>query len=344
MLRRNLAIAAVLCSLALLAGCAPQRAEGEVWAEVNGRPIFREAVEKRFERDTARLSEKLTDEEELSRKLNILQGLILKEILLQRAELAGLLVSDREVDARLSELHGPLSDSEFLKRLEKEGLTLDDLRDDLRAELSSRKLMDDALKNGLTVSEKEMRDYYAAQENHFRLVEAHYHVAVILVTPRAEQEIRNLGNNDARSFEEARRKIQTLVERLRAGEDFAELARQYSEDPVTTLSGGDLGFFPESALQETNPALRSAVMRLRVGQWTGPVRTPRGLTLVKLLEREEPGLREFSSASVQKAIRESLQRAKRRLLEAAYLERARNEVRVVNYFARQVLDDRRVSR
>jgi len=80
-----------------------------------------------------------------------------------------------------------------------------------------------------------------------------------------------------------------------------------------------------------------------VGQVTGPVRTPAGYHLLKLLEREEPGQRELSDPSVQQTIREQLVAHKRQLLEAAYIERARNQAGVANYLARQILESYRVT-
>ena len=341
MQRRAFTGVALGLGLCLLAGCAQPGDGEEVWAEVNGRPISRRTVENQFERETRLLAEPLTDEQALSRKLNILQGLIQQAILLQLAAQAELRASDGEVETRLTEERGPLNELEFRQQLEEQGRTLTDIREELRGELSTRKLMDHVVESGQEVGEQEMRDYYEKFKQRFHLVEAQYRVAAILVTPRVNREIRNLGNNDARSSADAQRKIRTLTERLRAGEDFAQLARQYSEDPVTTLSGGDLGFFPESALQETHPSLRAAVRRLETGQWTGPIATPDGIRLIKLLEYEPPGQREFDDPSVQKSIRESLQHARRELLEAAYIEQARNQARVTNYLARQILEARR---
>lgn len=327
----------------LLVACQPQPPEGEIWAEVNGRPIYREAVEKQYARATEKFTEPVTEDQALARKLNILQELIQQDVLLQRAARVNLTVSDADINARLAEVRGSQPVPEFEQMIADQGLTLAELREEVRADLTVQRLLDHALENALEVSVQEMRDYYDKRTESFRLVEVHYRVASILVTPRASREIRNLGNNDARSPADARRKVQTLMDRLRAGEDFADLARQYSEDPVTALSGGDLGFFPESALQSSHPSLRSAVRRLQVGQWTGPITTPDGTMLVKLLEYEPPGQREFAEPSVQRSIRESLQRSKRALLEAAYIERARNQARVVNYLAREVLEARRVT-
>ena len=330
--------------LAALAGCGAQPPAGdEVWAEVNGRPILRSQVEKYYQRQVGLQPEPPTAEEIQARKLAILNELIQDEILWQKAAQANLLATDGEVEARLEELRATFSPEEFQQQLAAQGMTLEELKAELRREISLRKLLDKSLAAGLEVSDQEVTDFYEQHQNRFRFLETQYHVAQILVTPRPEPQVRNLKNDDAASDLEAQRKIQALLTRLRAGDDFRELARNYSEDPATALAGGDLGFFAESSLAQAPPALRAAVQQSVVGQVVGPVRTPSGYHLVKLLEREEPGQRELADPSVQQTIREQLLAHKRQLLEAAYIERARNQARVANYLARQILESHRVA-
>ncbi|MFQ5927005.1 MAG: peptidylprolyl isomerase [Terriglobia bacterium] len=341
-MRTNVAKAAALAGLLLL-GCrsVPETPEGEVWAVVNGKPIVRADVERQFRRELAGLPTPPTEEEALSHKLRLLGELIQQEILLQKAAQRGTLASDSEVEARLEQLHASYTDPEFQQQLEILGLTRAELRDELRRELSIRKLLEQELAARVEVSDTEVTAYYEAHREEFRHPEALYHVAHILVTPRAESEVRNLASDDARSEAQARRKIEQLLTRLRAGEDFAELARNFSEDPNTALAGGDLGFFLESALEQSDPALRRVVRGLAVGSTSGVVRNRTGYHLVKLLERQPAGQRELSEPEVQESVRSYLRAKKRALLEAAYLEAARNQARVVNYLARQILESGR---
>ncbi len=332
-----------LTPLLALAACGSREPGDEVWAEVNGQPIYRSQVERYYEAQVSVLPESLTPAEELSRKLSILTGLIQEEILWQRAIQAGLQPGDAEVEARLQELRLTYSEEEMQQQLNAAGATAGDLKAALRREMAIRTLFDRALKAGLEVSEQEVREYYQQHPGEFRLVEAQLHVAHILVTPRLDPDVRNLRNDDAANETQAREKTQRLLQRLRTGDDFADLARAYSEDPTTALSGGDLGFFPESTLQGTHPALRSALQGLAVGEIAGPLRTSEGYEIIRLLEREAPGQRDLADPRVQEDIRERLQSQKRKLLEAAYVARARNQARVVNYLAREILESGRVA-
>jgi len=80
--------------------------------------------------------------------------------------------------------------------------------------------------------------------------------------------VRNLKNDKAQNEAEARKKIQTLANRLDSGEDFGTLAMNYSEDSETSANAGDLGFTPESALRNTDPLTRELVTKLKPGQYS----------------------------------------------------------------------------
>jgi peptidyl-prolyl cis-trans isomerase SurA len=333
---------AVLAGL-LVSACRSEVGSDEIWAEVNGQPIFAMQVERYYEREVANLPEPLTAAEEQARKLALLEELIETEILWQRAARAGVQASDAEVEARLRELRAAQSPESFEQQLETQGMSLADLRAELRRQVAIRKLLDRTLDAAVTVTDQEVQEHYEQYKNHFRAIETQFRVAHILVTPGHDPEVRNLRGQDAGTEAEARQKIQFLLERLRAGEDFRELARNFSEDPTTALAGGDLGFFPESALAQSEPALRSAVERMSEGEVAGPIRTREGYHLLKLLERTAPGQRDISDPEVQKTIRERLRRQKRQLLEAAYIEQTRSQARVVNYLARQILESHHVA-
>lgn len=329
---RLIAVAVVLGSL----GCGSRSSGSDVWAEVNGQPILKQEVEKLFTRQVRSLPEPLSPEEALTHKLSILNELIQNQILLQKAAQAGLLATESDVEARFQRVRAPFSDEELGRQLEMEGMTLADLREDLHKEVSINKLLDQEVGKHVQVSEPEVNEYYEKHKDRFYFVEAQYRVGYILVTPRRERDVRNLRNDDAATRSDAQRKIQLLTQRLRAGDDFGELARNFSEDPDSAMAGGDIGFFSESAFADAPQVLARTVQRMRAGEWRGPVETSDGFYLVKLLEHEPPGQRQLEE--VREDIRKRLERSKRQVLEAAFIEQARNEAGVVNYLARQILE------
>jgi peptidyl-prolyl cis-trans isomerase SurA len=327
----------VLCTLALFCACRKPSANGrETWAEVDGQPIFREEVERIFRSRIAAGMETASPEQALSFKLSVLTELIDNQVLQAHAAHTGITVSEAEVDSKLGELESPYSKEEFQNKLKQQGLEMDDLRRQIRTELIITKLMNKEISSRVVVSDAEITEYYQRNKGSFNVPEARFHLAQIEVTPVADAEVRNLKNDDAKSGPAAERKIQALYARLEAGDDFATVAAEYSEDPRTAAGGGDMGFVPASAL-DSSLQLKQVVTSLKVGQMSGIFRTSAGYHIIKLLSKEEPGQRLISDLQVQAAIRQTLKNEKEQLLKAAYVEDLRNRAKVVNYLAEQIV-------
>lgn len=339
-LRRFVVALLAAGSLVIIGSCWRRDAsEQEVWAKVEGRPIFRDEVERVYRSRMAAGSDAGSPEQSLSFKLNILNELINKEILETHASRSRITVSEAEVDTKIGELQSPYSKEEFVKKIKEQGIELSELRGEIRQSLMINKLINKDIVSRITVSDAEIADYYARNKSNFNVPETQYHLAQIEVTPRADSEVRNLKNDDAKTPAAAQRKIRALYAQLRTGEDFAKVAQEYSEDPRTAASGGDMGFVPASSLG-SNPALKQAVISLKVGETSGILRTPTGYHIVKLLSREDAGEHPLSDPQVQGTIRQTLLNEKEQLMKAAYIETLRNRVKVVNYLADQILSGR----
>ncbi len=308
----------------------------QIWAEVDGKPIFRDEVERYYRSRVTSSSETGKGEQALSLKLNILNELINNEILLAHASRAGVNVSEAEVDKRLADLRTPYSEEEFQKKLKDQGMTLNDLRQQVRDSLLVEKLINKEITSRLSVSDGEVAEYYERNKASFNVPETQYHLAQILVTPIPDPQLRNLANDDAKTPAAAERKIKALHARLRKGEDFDKLAQAYSEDPNTVSGGGDMGFIPASSLASQRKILM-ALQSLKVGQVSGIIRDSEGYHIVKILGREDAGQRHLSHPQVQNSIRQALMNEKEQLLRAAYIEDLRDKARVSNYLAAQIV-------
>ncbi len=323
--------------LASLPAC-KRSAPSNVAATVNDRAITYEELEKQYKSEFSSSPERLSDEQVWYQKLELLRVLIEKEIMWQRAEKLGLLAVDADVDAKVAELRAGSTEEEFQKQLQARNMTLDDLRAQLRRDLSIQKLFNKEITSHITITDKEVSDFYGANKASFNLPEPQYHLAQILVTPYPDPNVRNLKNDKAQSEEQARKKMEMIAARVKQGEDFAMLAQNYSEDSNTAASGGDFGFIPESALDKANVELRKVLMSLKPGEVSPIIRTPEGYRLLKLISREPAGQRELNDPRVQQTIRDTLLNRKDQLLKAAYYEVARNEARVVNYLAQRITE------
>jgi peptidyl-prolyl cis-trans isomerase SurA len=326
-------------ALTVMAGCNKHTQHApDVWGVVNGKEIKRDEVDKYYRTRVNPEGQEPSQEEALSLKLNVLDELINNEILLEKAKKLNLEASDGEVEDKFTELKSPYTEDEFQRKLKDGGVAVNDLKSDLRRQLSIQKLLNREVVAKITITDQDVTEFYNANKSQFNVAEPQYRIAQIVVTPRKEQQVRNRKNDDATNEAEAQRKVKMLMDRLNSGADFGALAMDYSEDMNTAGTGGDLGYVPESALNQSDPALKKMVLGMKPGQVSQPIQLKEGYRILKLITRESPGLRDINDPQVQQTIRDTLRNRKEQLLRSAYLATVRDEARTTNYLAQQVIE------
>jgi peptidyl-prolyl cis-trans isomerase SurA len=330
-------------SLVLIAGCHKGPQQGVV-ATVNGHPIFQTDVDKAYAAQLASNPQQQvsTPDQADSFRLNIIHTLILEAIIDQRAAKQGLTATDAEVEAKLAEMKAPYTEEQFQAKLKAGNYTLDGLKRDVRRGLTQEKLLNKEINSRITVTDSDVRNYYNANKAAFNLIEPTYHLAEIVVTDQGNAQSGNLQNNKANSDEEARKKIQVIKNRIDSGEDFGELAANFSEDTRTNQNGGEMGFLPESQLK-SNPVIFAAISKLNAGQTTDIIpqvdpttHKPVAYAIFKLISKDAAGQREYDDPRVQQSIRQQLHDSRAQLLQAAYREMLSDQAKVENFFAEQV--------
>lgn len=337
MVTRLTLVRASALSLVLLAGC-KSKAPDNVAAEVNGRPITFADLDKQYKLQFPNPSPEASEDQMSIQKIEILRSMIDNQIMLQRAEKLGLLAQDSDVEAKFNDIKAPFTQEEFQKQLNARKISAEEFKAQLRQDLSVQKLFNKEITSKIAITDKDVADFYNANKASFNLPERQVHLAQILVTPSPDPNVKNLKSDKAQNDEQARTKIQMIEARLKQGEDFAMLAQAFSEDGNTASNGGDLGFVPESSLEQAHAELRKMVMSLAPGQTSPIIRTPEGYRILKVVSKEPAGQRELNDPRVQQTIRETLINRRDQLLKAVYYEVARNEAKVVNYFARNVFE------
>jgi len=316
-----------------------------VVATVNGKDIQRADMEKYYKANLGDSTQKPSPEQADTVRLNILKQMIDDEILWQRAAKLNLAASDEDVNAKLTEMKAPYTQDEFDKQLQARGVSVDDLKRELRRSLTRTKLLNKEIESKINITDAEISNFYAAHKAEFNLIEPRYGLAQIMVTNAPASQSGNLQNNKASGDADARKKIQALHSKLDSGEDFGNLAMNYSENPNTAANGGDMGFVFESQLR-TDPEVYNAIAKLKQGQITdvlpvydsaGSGRRAVGYAIYKLISREAAGQRELNDPRVQQIIRKGLRESHAQLLQSAYFEMLHNEAKVHNYFADQIL-------
>ena len=312
--------------------------EEGVWAVVDGAPIMRVEVDKYYRTQLNPDAPEPSQDEALSLRLNVLDELINNHILLEKAKTLSLQAADGEVEDKFTEFKSPYTEEEFQRQLKVRGYTVDDLRNDIRQQLSIQKVINHEVVAKITVTDQDIQDFYNQNHAQFNVTETQYRIAQIVVTPHKDPGLRNRKNDDATTDPEARRKAAALEQQLSTGADFAQVAMDYSEDPASAGSGGDLGYVPESSLSQSDPALKKEVLSLKPGQISGVIVLRDSYRILKLVSKEAPGQRELSDPSVQQSIRDNIRNRKEQLLRAAYLAVARSNAKITNYLAQQVVE------
>jgi peptidyl-prolyl cis-trans isomerase SurA len=336
---RSRVIIATVALLAIGLNACENTADGGVAAIVNGYRITYDELDDYQSQQMPGQDEPPSEEQARMLRLNLLREMIDRQILLQKAESYGLSAIDDEVDARYAELRTPFpSDEEFEASLRERGLSPAELRVTIRRNLAIEKLFNREITSRVSVSDAELQQYYEENRASFSRPEPQFHLAQILVSSTAESPPPNLLNDDATDRKSASEKIAMLAERLAAGEDFDTLAQNYSEDPASASSGGDLGFIPQSSLESAPVALRRVVAALSPGEISPVVEISGVFRIIHLIARQPAGLRDFSDPGVQQQIRETLLNRKDQLLRSAFLEVSRSEARVENLLAKQIVE------
>ena len=228
---RILAVAALLLSCVASIAC-KHAVSDNVAATVNGRVITFADLDKQYQSQFMSSGERPSDDQMLIQKLEILRTMIDNKIMLQRAERLGLMATDSDVEAKFVELRSPFTEEEFQKQLRARKMSVDDLKAQLRQDLSIQKLFNKEITSHISISDKDVADFYNGNKTSFNYPEPQVHMAQILVTSTPDSNVRNLKNDKAQNEEQAQKKIEMIAARLRQGgsDNFALLAQNFSED------------------------------------------------------------------------------------------------------------------
>jgi peptidyl-prolyl cis-trans isomerase SurA len=308
----------------------------DTWAVVDGRPITKDATEKAFRR-LRDPGETLSAEEAVAAKLSVLDDLILQDLLVAKATGLKIEVPAADLEAAFTKAKGTLTDDQFKQELARRSLSEADLREGLRRQLLADKVLEQEVSKPITVADPEVTQFFEANRAQFNLAEEAYHIAQIVITPQRDAQIANTTGDDATTPEAAVAKVRLIMEKLKGGASFRELATSYSEDPASLQRGGDMGLVPVSRLQQAPPALRNAVLNKTPGTVNVASAGNGAFTIVLVVAREAAGQRDLSTPGLKEQITTTLKTRKDALLRAAYLTALRADATIANHLARRVV-------
>jgi peptidyl-prolyl cis-trans isomerase C len=214
--------------------------------------------------------------------------MIEQELVRQAAKAAGIDVTEAEIDTAIDEISQPFNTAdEFKRRLQSEGFTPESYREHVRRMIAAKKYLDEIRMRVTEVNDQELEQYY--RENEYRLTfPEQVRVRHILLTWKP------MGTPDDRAA--IREQMVPILERAREGEDFASLAREFSDEYATRQSGGDTGLFHRGQMA---PAFEDAAFALKPGEISDPVETVFGVHILRLEEHRDAYLLPLDQISEQ---------------------------------------------
>jgi hypothetical protein len=219
-------------------------------------------------------------------------------------------------------------------------MSMETLREEARKDLAISNLQDKY--NGkISISDREVEEYYAANRDQFVKARG-VGLAMIVVDP-ADNSADGL-KDDAKGEVDAKLKIDAIYQQLQGKADFATVARAKSEDAQSLRSGGDIGFLTEDQLKNSNfPAelVTSLFGSMQVGDYTQPTRFNSGKWYVFKLAEKQLTTENLTleSAGVRQQIAQGLTNQHKAVLNAALLETALNDAKIVNHLATEMLNN-----
>lgn len=265
----------ILSSFSVVAQGPVQRQADGIIAKVGNNIILRSDLEFSYLQYLAQTKQQPSQD----LKCEILSSLVQDKLLVARAEIDSVTVSEGEVayelENRINYLAGQVGGVDKLEAYYKKSAK--QLKDELRRSVRDMLVMQEMQKkitSTVKVTPKEIRNYFAnIPADSLPYFSSEVELGQIVKKAQLSKQQK----------QETRQQLEEIRKRIVAGEDFATLARQYSQDPGTAPKGGELGMMKRKMLV---PEFESAALRLEPGQMSGIVETQYGFHLIQLIERK----------------------------------------------------------
>ena len=233
------------------------------------------------ERERKRRQDKLKDQ--------VLDDMISEELIVQAATESKLDVSAKEVEAALDDIkkQNKLDDNQFKEALRMQGYTMSGYRRDVRRQLLRFRAMNMLVRPRVQVSDDEVKARYEDMNRRSSAIKRVHLRHVLIALP---------DDPSSTQIAEAKRRATEVLERARKGEDFATLARRYSDDEATKAAGGDLGWIERGSITTEWEVI---VFSMNQGETRGPINGPRGLHVFHVEELEKSEQQPFDKVKEQ---------------------------------------------
>jgi peptidyl-prolyl cis-trans isomerase C len=247
----------------------------EVLARVNGEAVNKTEFDRAVSALEARNGGPVPAQQRDRVLREVLDQIVSYKLLIQESRVRKIAADDTEVDARIKEIQAQFpSEDAFKQMLTARKTTLDQVRSDIRQDITVQKLIDNAIADKVAVKPEQVTDFYTKNPDQFKQPERVRASHILIMVPK--------GSDDAAKTA-ARTKAADILKDVKAGKDFASLAKQHSQDPGSAQNGGDLGFFQQG--QMVGP-FNDVAFKLTPGQVSDLVETEFGFHIIKVAEKQ----------------------------------------------------------
>ncbi len=247
----------------------------DVIARVNGEAIAKGDLEKAIKNVEGRAGQPVPAAERDRIYRGVLEQLIAYRLLKQESSSRKIEVPDAEVDARMAQIKQQFpSEDVFKQSLIQQNMTFDQLREDAKSDMRVAKMLQGEVNVGVGVQPQDVTAFYEKNPDKFKQGERVRASHILIRVPEKA---------DPKTKEEARTKVAGVLNEVKAGKDFGELAKNYSQDPGSAANGGDLGYFAQG--QMVGP-FEQAAFALKPGGISDIVETPFGFHIIKVADKQ----------------------------------------------------------
>jgi peptidyl-prolyl cis-trans isomerase C len=289
-------------------------------AVVNGVVIPQQEYAKELESHLERFSQQglqLSDEQMKKLKNDVLESLIDREILYQESQKSGIKVDEKIIDAQLSVVKKRFpSENEYKNALSTMKLSENDIKKQIKKGLAIKGLIDTRITQKVVITDKESKAFYDANPNLFKQPEQ-VKAGHILIKVEA--------GADEQKKTEADKKIKEVQKKLKGGQDFAALAKEYSED-VSSANGGDLGYFSRG--QMVKP-FEDQAFGMKPNEVSDIVETRFGYHLIKVYDKKPEKI--LAYGDVKGLLTERMQQEKAEQKTAMYIVELKKDAKIERY-------------
>ena len=248
----------------------------DVLARVNGEAVNKSDFDRAVQAVEGRAGGPVPPEQRDQVLRGVLDQLIGYKVLAQETKTRNVAVPDAEIDARIGQIRGQFpSEEAFTQMLAQRKLTLEQVKSDARQDMAIAKMIEDEIAAKVAVKPEQVTDFYAKNPDQFKEGESVRASHILIAVPKGA---------DAATKAQARTKAEGILSDVKAGKDFAALAKQHSADPGSAANGGDLGFFQQG--QMVGP-FNDAAFSLAPGATSDLVETDFGFHIIRVAEKKE---------------------------------------------------------